>query len=98
MPLLWWSARNWARNSGWSVRDGLVAFRGGWLSKHWRFAEVRKLQALEWQQSPFDRRWGMATLHFDTAGAGGEPELHIPYLPEATARRLYDELSAALRG
>lgn len=97
LPLLavrgWW----WARNSAWAVADGLVAFRGGWLSRYWRFAEVRKLQALELRQSPFDRRLGMATLHFDTAGAdGNEPALAIPYLPVETARRLYDELSAVL--
>jgi putative membrane protein len=73
-------------------------FRGGWLRKHWRFAEVRKLQALDWRQSPFDRRWGMATLHFDTAGANGmDPPLAIPYLPEDVARRLYDELASLLR-
>ena len=98
LPLLWWNARNWAKHSAWSVADGLVAFRGGWLGKFWRFAEVRKLQALEWQQSPFDRRWGMATLRFDTVGAGSnEPALAIPYLPEATARRLFDELAPQLR-
>ena len=53
----------------------------------WRFAETRKLQALEWRQSPFDRRCGMATLRFDTAGANAmEPALAIPYLPEAEPR------------
>jgi putative membrane protein len=94
LPPLWWSARNWARCSGWSVHDGLVAFRGGWLGKYWRFAEVRKLQALEWQQSPFDRRWGMATLRFDTAGAsGGDHALAIPYLPESVARQIYEDLA-----
>jgi putative membrane protein len=98
LPLLavrgWW----WARNAAWAMADGLVAFRGGWLSRYWRFAEVRKLQALELVQSPFDRRLGMATLRFDTAGAdGSEPALAIPYLPEATARALYDELSGIIR-
>jgi len=97
LPLLalrgWW----WARNAAWAMADGLVAFRGGWLSRYWRFAETRKLQALELRQSPFDRRLGMATLHFDTAGAdGNEPALAIPYLPEETARRIYEELAAVL--
>jgi putative membrane protein len=97
LPVLWWNARNWARHSAWAVGDGLVAFRGGWLGKYWRFAETRKLQALEWRQSPFDRRLGMASLHFDTAGATSmDPALAIPYLPVETARRLYDDLSAAL--
>ena len=98
VPLLYANARLWARHSAWCVADGLVAFRGGWLGKTWRFAETRKLQALELRQSPFDRRWGMATLHFDTAGADAmSPALAIPYLPEATARALFDELSSALR-
>jgi putative membrane protein len=98
LPLQSWQARNWARHSGWLLADGIVAFRGGWLRKHWRFAETRKLQAIEWKQSPLDRRFGMASLHFDTAGANSmEPALAIPYLPEATARRIFDELSATLR-
>jgi putative membrane protein len=97
LPVLAWRGWWWARNSAWAVADGLVAFRGGWLVKYWRFAETNKLQALELQQSPFDRRLGMATLHFDTAGAGGaEPALAIPYLPVETARRLYANLANSL--
>jgi len=98
LPVSALAARQWARHSAWSVGDGMVAFRSGWLDRHWRFAETRKLQAIEWRQSPLDRRFGMATLHFDTAGANAmEPALAIPYLPVATARRLYDELAATLR-
>ncbi len=98
LPLSWWQSRQWARRAGWVLGDGLIAFRGGWLDRHWRFAEVRKLQAIEWRQSPLDRRFGMASLHLDTAGASAmEPALAIPYLPLETARRLYDELSATLR-
>lgn len=97
LPVLWLRAKLWARYSAWSIGHGLVAFRSGWINRSWRFAEVAKLQALELSQSPFDRRNGMASLHFDTAGAsamaGG---LHIPYLPEATARRLQDEISRGL--
>lgn len=99
LPLFYWRARNWARHSAWSIADGLVAFRGGWLDRHWRFAETRKLQAIEWSQSPLDRRMGMATLRFDTAGAGSmEPALAIPFLPATQARELYAQLSAALAG
>ena len=40
----------------------------------------------------------MASLHFDTAGADSmSPALAIPCLPVETARRVYDELSSALR-
>jgi putative membrane protein len=97
LPVLLVRAKVWARYSAWSIGHGLVAFRSGWIDRSWRFAEIGKLQAMELTQSPFDRRNGMATLHFDTAGAkamaGG---LQIPYLPEATARRLQDELSRGL--
>ncbi|MEO5738126.1 MAG: PH domain-containing protein [Variovorax sp.] len=97
LPVLAWSARHWVRHSAWSVSQGMVAFRGGWLGKHWRFAEVRKLQALELRQSPIDRRLRTASLHFDTVGAGSmEPPLAIPYLPLDTARRIYDELATKL--
>ena len=97
LPVLLLRARVWARYSAWSVGHGLVAFRSGWMSRSWRFAEIGKLQALERVQSPFDRRHGMATLRFDTAGASAmEGGLHIPYLPEATARRLQAELSRGL--
>ena len=97
LPLWLWRARVWARHAGWSVQGGLVAFRSGWLDRRWRFAEVSKLQALELTASPFDRRHGMATLRFDTAGANVlEGGLAIPYLPQDTARALYEQLSARL--
>ena len=64
--------------------------REGWWSRHWRFAELDKLQALQLTRSPLDRRCGMATLWLDTAGAGAmAPPLRIRYLPEAEARALY---------
>ena len=97
VPVLYWRALFWARYSAYSISDGLIAFRGGWLSRHWRFAESGKLQAMELLQSPFDRRHGMATLRFDTAGASSmQSSLSIPYLPEAEARRLYRSLSGGL--
>jgi putative membrane protein len=71
--------------------------RWGWLDRRWRFAEIRRLQALRLTSSPFDRRHGMATLWLDTAGASSaELTLRLPYLPEADARRLLGELGARL--
>lgn len=97
VPIAYWRAIVWARHSAYSINEGLVAFRSGWLGRNWRFAEIRKLQALEMLQSPFDRRHGMATLRFDTAGASEmEPALSIPYLPEKEARRLHLQLSRSL--
>ena len=51
LVLLWlpWSAYAAWRQAGymaWVVDERLVAVRGGWWSRWWRFAEVDKLQAL----------------------------------------------------
>ena len=97
LPLLVVRAKVWARHAGYSVGDGLVAVREGWLDRRWRFCETRKLQALSLVRSPFDRRHGMATLLLDTAGASPmEPPLRIRYLPEAEARAVHDQLAAEL--
>ena len=100
LALLWlpwalFSARQQARRSGYALDAVLVAVRGGWWSRHWRFAELDKLQALQLTQSPFDRRYGMATLWLDTAGAGAlSPPLRIRYIAEHDARALFEQLGA----
>ena len=102
LVLLWlpWSAYAAWRQAGymaWAVDDRLVAVRGGWWSRWWRFAEVDKLQALRLQRSPLDRWLGTATLWLDTAGAGAmAPPLRIRFLPEAQARALFRQLGLAL--
>lgn len=102
LVLLWlpWSAyAAWrqAGRIGYAIDARLVAVRGGWWSRWWRFAEVDKLQALRLQRSPLDRWLGTATLWLDTAGAGAmSPPLRIRFLPEAEARELYRELGRTL--
>jgi putative membrane protein len=97
LPFVYLRARVWARYSGWALDGGLVAFRQGWLDRHWRFAEVRKLHAIEVKQSPFDRRHGMASLHLDTAGASPmAPALAIPYLAAEDAVALATRLRALM--
>lgn len=97
LPLLYVRARIWARHAGWSLEGGLLVVREGWIDRSWRFAELRRVQALSLSQSPFDRRHGMATLLLDTAGASPfAPPLRIRYLPEAVARELHATVAAAL--
>ncbi len=97
LPLVVLRARIWARYSAWSLEGGVISVRQGWLDRHWRFAEVRKLHALELRQSPFDRRHGMASLHLDSLGAHPmAPPLRIPYLPVAEAVRLAAALRAGM--
>lgn len=93
---VFFSARLWARHTSYACERGLVAVRTGWLGRTWRFIEIRKLQSVHITQSPFDRRYGMATLDVDTAGATERaPRLLIPWLAEHDARALRELL---LRG
>ncbi|BCT92039.1 membrane protein [Lysobacter helvus] len=101
LVLLWlpWAAfvaRKHASHSAYAINDRIVAVRGGWWSKHWRFAELDKLQALSLSRSPFDRPWGTASVWLDTAGAGSSTPLRVACLPEAEARALVDRLAHVL--
>ncbi len=102
LPLLWlpWSAygaRQQARRAAYLVDEHLVAVRGGWWSRHWRFAEIDKLQALRLVRSPIDQRLGTASVWLDTAGASGlSSPLQIRFLPQEAAAALYAQLGHAL--
>jgi putative membrane protein len=97
VPLQLWRARRIAGACGFASNGRIVAWRTGWLSKAWNFAEIGKLQASRLSQSPLDRRLGMASLLLDTAGASpfGAP-LHLRYLPRAIAEDLSARLVAQL--
>lgn len=102
LALLWlpwaaFTAYRRALRAGYALGRELVAVRGGWIDRHWRFAEIDKLQALQLSRSPLDRRLGTASLWLDTAGAGAmAPPLRIRFLPEAEAHELYATLSHTL--
>jgi putative membrane protein len=94
IPWAGYAARQHASRAGYALNDALIAIREGWWSRHWRFAEIDKLQALQLRQSPLDRRCGMASVWLDTAGAGTLIlPLRIRLLPETEARALYETLS-----
>lgn len=98
LPWAVFAARRHARRAGYAVDDALVAVREGWWSRHWRFAEIDKLQCVQLSRSPLDRRFGMASVWLDTAGAGSlTPPLRMRFLPEAEARALLSRLTAALQ-
>lgn len=99
LALLWlpWSifvARRHAARAGYAVDASLVAVREGWWTRHWRFAEVGKLQAVELRQSPLDRRYGMASVWCDTAGASPlATPLRLRLLPLAEAESIHATLA-----
>lgn len=97
LPLQLWRAHRIAGACGYADNGRLVAWRSGWWSKRWNFAELHKVQALRLSQSPLDRKLGMASLLLDTAGASpfGAP-LHLRHLPLDAARALSARLGAQL--
>lgn len=96
-PWAIFAARQHARRAGYALGNGLVAVRSGWWSRHWRFAEIDKIQALRLEQGPLDRAFGMASLWLDTAGARpSAPRLRLRHMPAAEARALHARLAAEL--
>lgn len=96
-PLTAWAAWQNARRAGYAAGEEMIAVRGGWWWRWWRFAEVDKLQALRLARSPVDRWLGTATLWLDTAGDRGlGPPLRLRFLPEAEARAIHQRLAEAL--
>jgi len=86
-----------AQRMAYAANAEVIAVREGWWTRHWRFAELDKLQALQLTRSPLDRRCGTATLHLDTAGAGAlSPQLSVRFLPLEEAQALYASLSRTL--
>lgn len=69
---------------GWAKTDRVIAFKSGWLRRCLIIVPLSKIQAVELDESPFDRRHAMASLCVDTAGAGGN-RLDIPYLSRPVA-------------
>lgn len=93
LPWSFWLAQRNAARSGYALQGELIAVREGWWSRHWRFAELDKLQALRVRRNPLDRRMGMATLWLDTSGAGTfAPPLRIRFLPVQAAHDLQAHL------
>lgn len=78
------NARLYVAALGWAKTDRLIAFKSGWLRRTTTIVPLAKIQAVELDESPFDRRHHMASLRVDTAGAGAH-RIDIPYLARPTA-------------
>jgi putative membrane protein len=68
-PWIWLSSHRWARASAMAITPTAVFYRSGWLARSLSVVRYRKGQTVSISTSPFDRRWKMATLSVDTAGA-----------------------------
>jgi putative membrane protein len=82
------------RYLGWATADRAVLFRSGWLFRQLTVARFTKIQTVMLVESPFDRRYSMASVRVDSAGAEDTSHrIRIPYLARATADDLFRRLA-----
>lgn len=87
-------SRAWVNNLGCAFVGERVVFRSGWLHQVTTVVPFTRVQSAAWQQSPFDRRAGMAAVSVDTAGLGSGA-LTMPYLHSDSAAELHVALARA---
>ncbi len=71
----------------WNSFDGGLALRSGWIWRRTTVVRDDRIQLAVLEQSPFDRRWDMATVQVDTAGSAA-PRFRCRYLEHDDARQL----------
>ena len=91
----WFYARRYVAALGWALEREAVVYKRGWLWPQVTIARFAKIQVVTRQESPFDRRTGMARVAVDTAGADENRRIDIPYLPADTATGLASALGDA---
>jgi putative membrane protein len=89
----WMIAGAQYRARGWARTPGYVLVRGGVLTRITWVVPERKIQTLHTRETPFQRRWELATLMVDTA-AGGRVARAVD-LHRDTASGLLVDLAAA---
>ena len=74
----------------------VVVYRSGILTRKISLTFFEKIQSTAIAQTPFDRRWGMATLSVDTAAAGpADHAIEIKYLDANLARSAQQQILLA---
>ncbi len=98
LPLAIWHAVAAVRIAGY-VRTGWgMMYRSGVLWRNTSLTMYSKMQVISAHNSPFDRRWNMARLQVDTAGAGpAEHSISIAYLEADVVDELRSDLAHAAR-
>ncbi|MCA9127037.1 MAG: PH domain-containing protein [Planctomycetales bacterium] len=73
-----------------------VVYQSGVFTRRQSFAFYNRIQTVSFRQSPFDRRWKMASLSIDTAAAGpADHVVNVKYLDEDFAREEFRLLRLA---
>jgi putative membrane protein len=85
-----------ARYTAFAWSGDALWFRTAALTRRLTVVRAGRTQVVSLERSPFDRRWGMAAVRVDTAGAArGGHAVHIRWLPADVATALYRQLRHA---
>lgn len=76
---------------GWALRDYDIAYRSGLVFRKTVILPFKRVQHAEVTSGPLQRRFGLATLKFYTAG-GSSVDLAIPGLEAQQAKDLRDHI------
>ena len=107
LPVLWASitmttlallgtahARALVRGTRWTITAHGIALQRGVIMQTTSITPFRCIQTSAAMATPLDRRWHMAALDIDTAGAGTAGQrMHIRDLPTSTAHQLREDLA-----
>ena len=76
------------KNTFYEVREGSLRYRSGILSPDETAVPLGRIGALDTNQGPVQRLFGVFALHVQTAGGGSEGEIVLRAVSEAAARDL----------
>ena len=87
-----------SRSKRYARTDWGIAFRSGVLIQKCSMAFFEKIQSVQVNQSPLDRRWKMASISVDTLCAGpADHRIHIGMMDSEFATREFDRLRLRIR-
>ena len=86
-------ARAYVENTAYCLDQDMIGFKSGVIFKKETYVRLSKIQTVQVKESLFDRRYGMAKLEVDTAGAiVGAHHVDIPYIMLQDAMRIQNKL------
>ena len=88
---LWWLVGRQVRSWGYAEREDDLLIRKGVMFRSMVVVPYGRMQYVDVQAGPLDRRLGVATVQLHTASAGTDAV--IPGLPPEEAARLRDRLA-----
>lgn len=88
VPIAWLHAHLYVKYTAWALLPDALLFRHGWLTRRLTIAPRNRVQSTSLESSPFDRRWGMASVLVDTAGVSAGRRIRIRYLDAPSAQML----------